>query len=677
MTVQDPRLKQEMLDNFMRRAERLVRNAEGVGGPHSRLARIATHAAEQVIVHGNPAFVHGLTMMKHLPVTIEEFMESNEFLGGVEYDIWPALKQDVYEMNPDVMAGEPAVHEVYLGGATGTGKTFTGSATIMYQAYMLTCFEKPQKLFGLSPTTPIVFMLQSVSPTVTKRVIYTPLRNAITNMRYFQKHVPFNKYVEGELQMEQEIRIIPALASLQSILGQAVCGALLDEVNFMTIVENSKRAAGPAGLGGKFDQAEETYSNISRRRKRSFTTRGISIGCIVAASSTRYKDDFLDRRIDQSIKFEEPNVIHFRHAQFHVNPKFNDPALFGGTFQIAVGNDEQGTTVIEEGMLPGVHYPATAQIMDIPMPYKPDFQKNPDAALRDIVGIATDAISPFIRKRQKIVDAINRGTIRAIPSMVEKDDVELATDGMPVLNRDYLMRLSPAQRRKPRWVHVDLSRNKDRCGIGMVALEGFVASRVGDVEGIAASLPKFTVELAVGIKPSAVAEIDIADVRNWVMQLVAVYGLNIAGISFDGFDSRETIQTLNKAGIRAKALSLDTSPVPYEDFRDALYEDRIDIQPDCELLSVELRTLEFYPQKNKVDHPPRGTKDVSDGVAGAVANALRSRIVRTGIHLDQDSEDGWHENHRGEPERDPHGQSVPRFRVRRETVKVARDRSRR
>lgn len=54
----------------------------------------------------------------------------------------------------------------------------------------------------------------------------------------------------------------------------------------------------------------------------------------------------------------EPNVIHFRHAQFHVNPKFNDPALFGGTFQIAVGNDEQGTTVIEEGMLPGVHYPA-------------------------------------------------------------------------------------------------------------------------------------------------------------------------------------------------------------------------------------------------------------------------------------------------------------------------------
>lgn len=37
-----------------------------------------------------------------------------------------------------------------------------------------------------------------------------------------------------------------------------------------------------------------------------------------------------------------------------MNPKFNDPALFGGTFQIAVGNDEQGTTVIEEGMLPGV-----------------------------------------------------------------------------------------------------------------------------------------------------------------------------------------------------------------------------------------------------------------------------------------------------------------------------------
>jgi hypothetical protein len=288
MTIIDPKLA----DEFKRRADRLMTNAARAGGYHTRMARVAEHAARQVFEHQNPEFVRALSRMKRLPVSIEEFMDGQDFLGGVEYDIWPALKQDVVEMNPDVLIGQEPVHEVMLGGATGTGKTHSASATLMYQTYLLTCFDRPQKMFGLTPQTPIVFMLQSISSAITKRVLYQPLRLTMTAMRYFQRYVPHDRYVESELHFDQNIRIIPALASLQSILGQAVCGALLDEVNFMSVVEHSKKTAGPDGMGGKFDQAEEIYTNITRRRKRSFTTRGVSIGCICTVSSTRYKDDF-------------------------------------------------------------------------------------------------------------------------------------------------------------------------------------------------------------------------------------------------------------------------------------------------------------------------------------------------------------------------------------------------
>ena len=675
----DPQ-QQERFDAFRRKAERLVRVADRVGGPHSRMARIASHAAEKVFVHRNPEFVKALSRMKRLPVTIDEFIESDDFLTGAGFDIWPALKEDLRDMNPDVLLGEDPIHETYLGGATGTGKTFVGQATLMYQLYLMTCFDKPQRLFGLSEITPILFMTQSTSQTITKRVIYQPIRNTILAMRYFQRYVPYNKQVDSELQLDQNLRVVPALATVQSILGSAVAGGILDEVNFMTIIERSTRVTGPNGMGGKFDQAEEIYSNISRRRKRSFTTRGLSIGCLCVSSSTRYKDDFLDRRIDQAIALEEPNVVIRRHTQFEVNPKYADGHTFG-TFQIAVGNSEQGTVVIEPGMRPGVHYSANARIMDVPLPYKVDFQKNPDAALRDVVGIATDSITPFIRKRQKINDAIQRGLRRELPKLVEKDLVNLGEDGMPTLIPANMPKTA-ALKGKPRWIHVDLSRVADRCGITMIRLEGFTnvplrantamkAALTGtdqeadtyddeditdpdipDYEGVPMieTMPLFTVELAVGIQPSAVSEIDVAQVRAWIMQLVATYGLNIRAVTFDGFDSRETIQAFRKAGIHSELISVDNITAPYEHVRDALYEDRLDFQPDLELLSSELRTVEYYATSKKIDHPPRGTKDVSDALAGAVFTAMKSRRVRNGVMILSEQETPV-SSVRNEPER--------------------------
>lgn len=613
------------LTAMKRQAERAYAHILGSG--MKREAKIFEHAAIQLIEHDNPQFFEAIGRMKRTPVTIEEFIESNDFLGGAGFEIWPALAADLRTMCPDVMIGEEPVHEALLGGATGTGKTHLSTACLMYQIYLLTCFEQPQRLFNLTPATKIVFMLQSVSQTVTKRVIYTPMRAAFTSMPYVRKYVPYDRYKEASLVMDCNIEVVPALANLQAILGQAVCGCLLDEVNFMAIVENSKLVPGLNGLGGKYDQAEQVYYNISRRRKRSFTTKGVSIGTLCIVSSTRYKGDFLDRRIAEVRKHEEPNILTFRRKQYEVNPRFTDGKF--DTFRIAVGSDESPTVVIEDGMEPGVHFPASATILEIPDPYKPDFKKDPDAALRDVVGIATDAITPFIRKRQKIVDAVARGKDRSLKSWVNKTEVNLADDGFPMWEADNMPKKAIIKDR-PRWVHVDLSKNKDRCGIAVVSLDGWVNVPQKDNPDTIEVLPKFTVEAAVAIQPSAIAEIDPSEVRGWIMQLSTLYGLNIDSVTFDGFQSVESIAVLRKAGVRSRLVSVDRGTEPYEALRDCIYQDRLDIQPDCDMLRAELVTLEYYPEKDKIDHPPRGSKDVADAVCGAVYAALKSRQVRTG-----------------------------------------------
>ncbi len=648
-------------EGWQRKIDQMVRVAERAAGPHSRMSAIATHALEQ-LDGGNEAFVRGLTELSRWPVTIEEFVTSKDFLAGVEFEIWPALIEDLKEMNPDVLIGEDPVHEVLLGGATGTGKTHLSVGTIAYQIYLLTCFKQPQRLFNLSPATPIVFLMQSVSHSVTKRVAYQPLRAALTGMPYFQKYCSWNKLLESELALDKNIIVVPALAQLSSMLGQAVCGALLDEVNFMSIIETSKKVPGLSGHGGRFDQAEEIYYNISRRRKRSFGTHGISVGTLCIVSSTRYNNDFLDRRIEEVRRFEEPNIRVFRRKQYEVNPMFTESRIPVETFRIAVGNEQHPTMVLKEHHVRGEHYSQSAEVLDVPVYYLTDFQKDPDAALRDVVGIATDAITPFIKQRQKINDAVARGIEREILPLVEKDEVELAEDGMPTFIPENFPE-SNERKNKSRWVHIDLSRNKDRCGIVMICHEGYVNRPSTEDPGTVEVLPKFTVEIAVGIIPSAVQEVDIAEVRGWVLQLIRVYGLNIEAITLDGFDSRETIQVLRKAGITSEVVSVDRTTRPYENVRDVLYQDRLDIQPDCELLPLELRTVEYYVKRNKIDHPPNGTKDVSDALAGALDKALRSRRVRSGIEAIDIEPDA--------------GETVGRLRVRRKRIRIKRERPRR
>ena len=58
---------------------------------------------------------------------------------------------------------------------------------------------------------------------------------------------------------------------------------------------------------------------------------------------------------------------------------------------------------------------------------------------------------------------------------------------------------------------------------------------------------------------------------------------------------------------------------------------------DSDTLRMELCQLEFRADKNKIDHPPKGSKDVADAVCGAVFAASQHRSTRSrGGYYDRD-----------------------------------------
>jgi hypothetical protein len=564
----------------------------------------------------NAAFYEAVRLLNKTPVTIEEFLESTEFLGD-QIEIWPSLLPDLWRINPDVLTGEEPVHEVLLGGATGTGKTTLATVTALYQIYLLTCFDEPQRLFKLAPNTPIIFVFQSVTPAVTQRVIYSPFRRTFEAMPYARHHLEWDRHLKSSLKLEGGITVVQEVANIQAIAGQAIAGGILDEVNFMNVVERSKRVPGPRGLGGRYDQAEELYRNHSRRRKSRFITQGLSLGTLCVLSSTRYEGDFLDRRIAEVDRLDEQNVVVVRHKQFEVVP----PERFcGETFRLLVGTDRYGTRVLADDETP----PDGAQVEQVPVEYKVDFLRDPENALRDICGIATSAIQPFIGQRHKIVDAILAGRELGLRQWVDKADVDLAIDGPPQWNADAM----PDDRDRPRFAHVDLSLNRDRCGIAIVKWAGMVSVPDSQEPECVEVLPQFIVETAMTIRPSPSAELDFGDLRSWLTQMKTFYDFNLKQISFDGYQSRESIQALRKAGIWARERSVDRTTEPYDHLRRALYQDRVAIV-ESETLLRELSQLEINEEKGKIDHPPRGSKDLADSVAAAVFAASQDRRTRS------------------------------------------------
>lgn len=617
---------------LLRRAERAYARAEAAG--EQRLGQILKHAFLQLAEENNPAFLLALNRMKRLPVPIDEFVDSPEFLGG-HMEIWPQLRNDLREMNPDQLAGEPTVSEVILGGATGTGKTALSTVTNAYSLYYLTCFDWPQQLFGLSRATPIVFMFASVSATVTNRVVYKPFRDLFLGMKFTQKYVEYNKQLESSLALGQNIVVVPALASVQSMVGQAVVSGILDEVNFMARVENSKQILGPNGAGGVYDQAELAYRNLSRRRKSRFTTRGPQPGVLCVVSSTRYRGDFLDRRIEEVIKYGEPGTKVFRRRQYEVVPQ---ERFSGPKFKLLVGTERWPTRILSDEDYHGNRYPKGAEVENVPVEYMPEFQKDAENALRDICGIATDAIRPFIAQRDKIVDCVNAGRSAHLRMIFDRDEVILAHEPLPRLPERFI----PQDKDAPHFAHIDLSTTYDRCGVGIVRHDGYVSVRNE-------RLPRFSAVMALGIKPDPMNQVQIAELREWLLRIVQETGINLVQISYDGFNSKESIQVLRRAGIRATYISVDRTPEPYEVFRQAIYDTRV-LLPDNDLLRQELIQLEWFAHKGKVDHPARGAKDVSDSICGALYAATRHPVVKSGVRAFTDA---------GEPIRSPYTMQRP------------------
>jgi hypothetical protein len=180
-------------------------------------------------------------------------------------------------------------------------------------------------------------------------------------------------------------------------------------------------------------------------------------------------------------------------------------------------------------------------------------------------------------------------------------------------------------------VHVDLAVSRDAAGLAMAHKPSpgcpWYQTHVTD-DGVEDNpkARKVVVDVCVQIKPQPTAinlqvvEIDFEAVRNMIFEWQARgFKVKDGKITYDGFQSVDSRQMLRKAGYRADEFSVDRNLRAHDTLQELINTDQIAYQAH----SVLIREGKQLQLKNgrKVDHPPNGSKDVIDAVAGASFHA--------------------------------------------------------
>lgn len=278
-------------------------------------------------------------------------------------------------------------------------------------------------------------------------------------------------------------------------------------------------------------------------------------------------------------------------------------------------------------------------IIRVPLELKPVFLQNPENFLRDIACIPTESIRPYFRQRSKISE---------IEAKAHKNPFN---DELRAFDPDFSCSVGDVF---ARYMHVDLGVTRDAVGISMCHTPYFVDRIVNVVsrEGVKVEnvrLPFIHFDFVGRIKVSKGEEILLSFIRDLVYDL-RQRGFYLALITYDGFQSIDSIQILRGQGFNVGRLSVQRTSTKLildkyakdgsglsrkstdgqilsamQALKDPLYDDRLAI-PFHPFWMKEAKGAEINYKKNKVDHKPRGSIDLLQSMAGSAYNLINNEF---------------------------------------------------
>lgn len=538
---------------------------------------------------------------EEIPVTIDQFLEDDRYLGLVYnqgkliYPFWRQTLRKIFHENAD------NAFEIIFTGCIGSGKTTIATIGMLYLIYRTMCLRDPQKFYGLAANSPIAFACMNLTLELANSGMYTTIVEAMKMSPWFQERVDIRGKYDYSVQLPKNLQLTCA-SQTQHTIGKNILGSILDELNFSNAPKGSKNSV------------IDMYNNIRRRLESRFLKQGRIPGFLFMVSSKNNELSFLEQYID-TIRGNKTALI-IDKAIYEIKPP---ETYMGPRFSVAVGDKTKASRILDDSedaeMLRSMGY----KIIHVPIEYRTAFEQDINEALKDIAGESSVTTNKLIPYAGKIESTINHN--RRSPFMVDEiildlnspDEIKDFLDDIRILKNDIHI---------PRFLHCDLGLKNDRTGLSMVHSDTQTSVERYTMDGKILSLIEqhYVQDFSIGIKASAGSEVPIYKIRNFILWLATSLGLHIQLVSFDGYQSSDSLQLLKIAGIDTKLVSVDRTVDPYMNLKACILENRLELY-NYPLLTRELYDIEYDPRLNKVDHTLTGSKDIADSLCAALWDA--------------------------------------------------------
>lgn len=554
-----------------------------------------------------------------IPVGISTFLHDKRYLGNGLIDsngrftLFPYWEDKLNEIFPNNV--ETKYNTVVLTGAIGLGKSTIAVICLLYMLYRLLCLKDPYLYYGLQPIDKITISLMNITLENAKGVALDKMNQLIMSSDWFMSHGKMTGTSNLEFVPEKHIELITASSNNQ-VIGRAVFCNFTDEVNFGLTNDVEKLKKKQKQL---ISQIDARMASRFQREKNGYTYLPT---LNIIASSKNSEQSFLEDYIETKRKNESTTTLIVDEPQWVVDSRKDSPIKF----QVALGNK-----FLANELLP---YPCSKElineyrargyrILDIPIGYREKFEDNLDGSLMDIAGIATQSSTKYISgirwNEIKTNSYKNPFTQEIIEVGTGKDDLAQYGDFFD------LSRVPGELRRKPLYIHLDMSKTGDKTGIAGVYIMGKRPTQEGVEES---KTMFFRAAFSVSIKAPKGYEISFDKNRAFIKWLKEK-GFNIKGVSSDTFQSAQIQQQLSADGFDVKTISMDRldgetkTQLQYSYLKSTIYERRMEVYQDCDFLTEEVLGLE-RESDGHIEHPDKGTKgskDAIDSLCGALWNA--------------------------------------------------------
>jgi hypothetical protein len=523
------------------------------------------------------------------PVDLDTFLHDPQYLdqpelSQIQRDLVEAMSQIYKEDDLIRFMGyeEGKAHfkkytkaEVLLQLGKGSGKDHTSTIGCAYLVYKLLCLKDPARYFGKPPGDAIDIINVAVNAQQAKNVFFKGFKNKIARSPWFA-----GKYdaKADSIEFDRAITVYSGHSEREGHEGLNLILAILDEIS------------GFAQDSASGNENAKTGDAIYKAFRASVDSRFPDFGKVILLSFPRYPGDFISKRYDEVVAEKD---VHQRSHTFVINEELPHDSL-----------DNQFTVEWTEDHIISYKYPGIYAIK------RPTWDANPTRKIEDFkIAFMTDN-----------ADAMQR--FACMPSFSSDaffKDKSVLERAMSLHNPiDQFKRVEPVwqpQEGVRYYVHADLAQKHDKCAVAIAHVDKWVQVRTfNDYTQIH---PFIIVDAIVWWEPRKEGPVNLSEVKDWIVDLRR-QGFSLGLVTFDRWQSFDIQQELQSVGIKTDTLSVGKKH--YEDLAMLYYENRV-VMPHIDILLQEMSELRIVSDK-KVDHPRKGSKDLSDAVTGAVYNAI-------------------------------------------------------